>query len=231
MTEQQVDIAGFLQRFSAKSLWHFTGYNKTDDTACNILKNIINSQALKITDHPESLIMPKGSKRGIYAYSCLCDIPFKDLKIHIIRYGRFGIAFKKIEAIKRGYFNPLMYVNKDHPLFNRAEQLLKRIDELTTVTSEMKTTVNHFLGMLGIYIKRSDLTVNISISDTTLDQQQNNNFYYEREWRSAFQWNFTKGDIEAIMVPKSHVDEFRQLLADIKYSEIPIITYESVDNL
>jgi hypothetical protein len=230
--ESDFDYADFLQRFASKVLWHFTGYGKTQLAAFDILKKIILEQTLRITEPPEDIIMPSGEKRWTYGYSCMCDIPFKDLRIHMLRYGHYGIAFNKNKAIKAGRFNPVLYIHKDQHLFKLADNLLQDLDRLTKPHKELEQTLLKFLGILGVYIKRGDLTAPINVTDQEVDKQQNNNFYYEREWRSAFEWKFVYADIEAIMVPKKYFVSSKFFLEkDCCFEDIPIIFSEMVERL
>lgn len=229
--EPEFDYTDYLQRFSSKVLWHFTGYGKTELAALDILKKIISEQTLNITEHPDDIIMPSGEKRWTYGYSCMCDIPFKDLRIHILRYGHYGIAFNKIDAITAGRFNPVLYVHKEQHLFKLADKLLQDLDKLSAPNKELEQTLLKFLGILGVYIKRSDLTAPIDILDKEIDKQQNNNFYYEREWRSAFVWKFKKSDIEAIMVPRKSFLDLKSFLEAKGFENIPVILSEMVERL
>ena len=135
--EQKIDLADFLQRFATKSLWHFTGYNKPPEQSFVILKKILSECSLKIGEHPDPIIMPDGEHRSCFPYSCMCDIPFKDLRIHTVRYGAYGIAFNKSRAIISGHFNPVMYVHKDSFLFGHSGKNLKEIDALIKPHAEL----------------------------------------------------------------------------------------------
>lgn len=226
------DWADFLQRFSTKVLWHFSGYNKSPNEAISIIKKIIEEQNLRIGNYHSELIMPSGTKRYGYPCVCMCDIPFKDLRIHTIRYGRHGLAFNKKKAIINGQFNPVLYIHKGHFLFDYVEKyLINYIDELTKLNSVLSKNINEYMFIIGTYLKPSDLTAPITVGNARVDLEQNNNFYYEREWRSAYGWNFGKEDVEAIMVPKKDLDEMREFLEDKKMNNIPVITYEMIESL
>ncbi|MFH0935702.1 MAG: abortive infection system antitoxin AbiGi family protein [Candidatus Omnitrophota bacterium] len=225
------DLADFLQRFSTKVLWHFTGYDKSESKAYEILKLIVESKILKLADHPEPVIMDGGEHRWVYTYSCMCDIPFKDLRIHTVRYGKYGLAFNKEKAIKSGHFNPILYIHKDSRLFKLASQVLPEIDNLVLPQGELNRKVTRFLALLGTFVKPSDLTAPIIVGNVQVDKEQNNNFYYEREWRSAFQWEFISSDLEAIMVPKRDFNNIKQLLDKNEFIDTPIIPYEMVEKL
>ena len=197
----------FLQRFSTKVLWHFTGYNKNENSAFEILKEILKERNLRIKNVRTEIITPSGKKRFGHPCSCMCDIPFKDLRIHTARYGKYGIAFNKTSAILNGHFNPVLYIHSGHFLFRYIEErLIDPIDKLIASSKHGKE-LEKYLLILGTYIKRSDLTARVSIGNRVVDVLQNNNFYYEREWRSAYQWKFKNQDIEAIMIQRKDIEE------------------------
>jgi len=227
--QHPIDYADFLQRFSTKALWHFTGYNKSDNESLDILVKIIKDKVLKISEHPGEIIMPDGKKRFSFSYSCVCDIPFKDLRIHTERYGKYGIAFEKNKAIISGHFNPILYIHKDNFLFKEAYRLLKDIDNFVTPHNELSEKLNKYLNIMGIAIKRGNLTAPIDMKDKELDKQQDNNFYYEREWRSAFEWSFQEQDIEAVMVPKKDLIAIKESL--VGFGSLVVIPYEMVEKL
>lgn len=227
----ELDYVDLLQRFASKALWHFTGYGKTDQASLAILKKVILEQTLKRTERPDDIIMPSGETRWTYGYSCMCDIPFKDLRIHILRYGHYGIAFNKKDAITVGKFNPVLYVHKEQDLFKLADKLLKDLDRLSAPHKELEQTLLKLLGIFGVYVKRCDLTAPISVADQEIDKQQNNNFYYEREWRSAFEWKFKNSDIEAIMVPRKSFVDIKSFLETKGFEDTPIILSEMVERL
>jgi hypothetical protein len=87
------------------------------------------------------------------------------------------------------------------------------------------------MRLLGTYMKRGDLTAPISIGDTEVDDLQNNNFYYEREWRSAFEWEFKADDIEAIMIPRENFQGMKTVLDENNMNNVPIIPAEMVMKL
>lgn len=233
--ESHPDLADFLQRFATKVLWHFTGYNKTPDKAFEILKAIIGNQTLKVSLDYQRIKMPSGQERIGWPAACMCDIPFKDLRIHTCRYGQYGIAFKKNNAIIRGHFNPVFYIQHDFHLFKHSEALLNKFDNEHTNNAINNKELHEFLMLIGTYAKRSDLTRAISVTDVNIDTEQNNNFYYEREWRSAYEWKFQKDDVAAILVPNFHLEAMKQFInSDIhlnSFNGVPLISHELVELL
>lgn len=224
--EETFDWADFLQRFSTNVLWHFTGYNKGEEESLAIIKKIIEEKKLRIGKSPVEVLMKSGERRWGHCCSCMCDIPFKDLRIHTARYGKYGIAFDKIKAITDGQFNPVLYIHKDHIFFKYTEEeLLPHIDFLTGLNKPGQKLLD-YLVLLGTYMKRSNLTAPISIGDQIVDYKQNNNFYYEREWRAAYDWDFEKDDIETIMVQRKNIKDIRDFLEKHEMSDVPVVTYE-----
>lgn len=232
---QELDLADFLQRFSTKVLWHFTGYNKTEEEAFSILKKIIVENTLNVSKEPFKIKMPSGKERNAFCSSCMCDIPFKDLRIHTSRYGHYGIAFKKINSIKNGHFNPVFYIQHDHHLFKQAEKILDAFDNEETNIVLNNHALHEYLMIIGTYTKRSNLIREISIGDPVVDTEQNNNFYYEREWRSAYTWKFNARDLAAIMLPQKHLEEMKDFLntnSSLKsFNSLPLISFEMVEFL
>lgn len=235
----------YLQRFSTKVLWHFTGYRwyvdgdgEKEKNAFDVLKAITREGQLNISEEAFTIIMPSGTEREGYRGSCLCDIPFKDLRIHTSRYGEFGIAFAKNEAIAQGCFNPVWYVHHKHPLFDMAESLLEIFDPTNDQESNPNKALDGYLRLIGTFAKRGNLTSNVKLGDKRLDDNQLNNFYYEREWRSTIPWNFKKGDVLAVMVSnESYAQLFKKHLeyigADKKaiFENIPILLHDHINVL
>lgn len=234
MTQNSLDAADFLQRFSVKVLWHFTGYNKLEVEAFNCLVSIAKNCCLMISKNSHAVRMPNGEERKGYRSSCLCDIPFKDLRLHIMRYGGFGIAFAKKSAIEHGNFNPVLYVHKDHIFLKHADKILPELEILARNNKELSQKISEYLLMIGTYVKRSDLTNAIHL-DPAVDSAQDNNFYYEREWRSAYDWNFSEQHVVTAMMPKNYIKRFKDEIRGSKgegvFNDLSIFSTDMVDLL
>lgn len=224
-----IDLSESYQRFSSRVLWHFTGYNKDSDSAYGILESILSESCLKVGKEAETIIMHGGENRWGYPFSCLCDIPFKDLTIHMVRYGQFGIAFHKQDAIRDGHFNPILYLHKDAFLFQKGGDLLRAIDSIVPESNPVYGPLQDFLLALGSYTKRSDLS-HAAEANPQKDREQNNNFYYEREWRSIYPWNFSDESIAAIMMPSEFFEAFRKKFG-VRFPACSIISSEMVKTL
>jgi Putative abortive phage resistance protein AbiGi, antitoxin len=147
----------------------------------------------------------------------------------MMRYGQFGIAFHKLDAIDKGQFNPVLYLHKKAFLFQQASDLLKNIDGMVSVEDSLYENLQKFLLTLGSYIKPSDLS-HPAVIDRVKDEEQNNNFYYEREWRSVDSWKFDVESIAAIMMPSQYIELFNNKLVK-KFSNCSIIASEMVKML
>lgn len=222
----ELDLSLILQRFSSRVLWHFTGYNKSDDEAFAILNKILETNCLKVANQAETIRMANDLVRVGLPFSCMCDIPFRDLSIHTIRYGKFGIAFHKKAAIEDGKFNPVLYVHNNSPVFRYVSDLIPEIDKLSKKWGAEAEPLRRLLYALGSYTKPSDLTHPVVVN-LEKDRSQGNNFYYEREWRSVFPWNFNEGAVAAIMVPWARFSDFRTRWQDRVFL-CPLISTEMV---
>jgi hypothetical protein len=210
------------QRFTSEVLWHFVGRNKTENERYQILLSIL-STGLKISkDNAEFKFLDLKTKQMVtlwgYPVSCLADIPLKDLHIHAERYGRYAIGFHK-ESVINNNFNPVLYANQYSSVFHQFIELRNQIEAfLNTNSTEISKKFQEFLLLLGSVAKAGDLKAS-PVNDINWDQQQLNNFYYEREWRSVYNWNFDKKDVAIIIIPDEKVSEFAR---DRKSNELKI---------
>ncbi len=205
------DRALFLQRFSSHVLWHFTGYGKSHDSAFSVLKSIVAESTLRVGMKHEPIHMPDQKTRYGYPVACMCDIPLADLRIHIERYGPFGIAFFKEAAVQFGHFNPLLYLHKDSPIFGHATKLVGELENTISRSDPLYKPLQGLLMLLGSFSKRSDLN-HPAIPSPEKDIAQDNNFYYEREWRTIRPWKFSDSMVAAIMLPVAYIPRLREHL-------------------
>jgi Putative abortive phage resistance protein AbiGi, antitoxin len=107
------------QRYVSNELSHFVGKGQTDEVRYDILVNkILKTGWLTYPPHdisrPRSLSLDFSSlisddKALKYEVVCFCDIPDSDLGIHVNKYSKFGLAFKKGFLIAKGAC-PVFYV-------------------------------------------------------------------------------------------------------------------------
>ena len=112
------------QRYVSNELTHFVGRGKNQDEQYDILVNkILRPGWLTYPPHnpnrPRSLALdfsqPISTDQALrYEVVCFCDIPETDLAIHVRKYSRFGLAFKKEFLIVKGAC-PVFYVANESP--------------------------------------------------------------------------------------------------------------------
>ncbi len=96
---------GLSQNLSSNTLFHFT---KSFDRLKNILIN-----GFKLSYVLE--ILPKKTQKGkslcyIAPMVCFCDIPLGTVKVHLRRYGNYGLGIHK-NFCKRANINPVFYIH------------------------------------------------------------------------------------------------------------------------
>jgi hypothetical protein len=114
------------QRYVSDELCHFVGKGKPEDQQYDILVNKILKSGW-ITHGPHhnptvprtaglDLSKPISTDEAIkYQVVCFCDIPTPDLIIHVSKYSKFGLSFKKPFLIDRGAC-PVFYVANETPV-------------------------------------------------------------------------------------------------------------------
>jgi hypothetical protein len=114
-----------LQRYVSDELSHFVGRTaKSDDERYDVLVNKILRPGL-LTYPPHDVSRPRmlhvdfsqplSTDQALkYEVVCFCDIPEPDLPIHVSKYSRFGLAFKKSFLIAKGAC-PVFYVANESP--------------------------------------------------------------------------------------------------------------------
>lgn len=154
---------------SSNSIIHFT---KSIDNLKGILENNFKlnfcEEIIKVQDRTVGIMIPM---------ICFCDIPLSEVKIHITKYGRYGIGLIKSWAQKMG-LNPVLYVeqssNLSRSLSSSYKEFIskKKIDFSTWAENE-KNILDIFRYMKNY---QSDLRSNGRI-------EKNYRFSDEREWR------------------------------------------------
>lgn len=107
------------QRYVSNELSHFVGRGQTEEVQYDILVNKILKTGW-LTYPPHDISRPRSlgldfsnlisdDKALQYEVVCFCDIPDSDLSIHVKKYSKFGLAFKKEFLIAKGTC-PVFYV-------------------------------------------------------------------------------------------------------------------------
>lgn len=235
MTE--ISPQNILQRYSSEILWHFVGRKDRDNPqkCYDILLAILRDGNLKLSSTSEPFTYHKhcGGKEELYGYPvcCLADIPLKDLLLHSMRYGEFAIGFHRDSAI-RNNFIPVLYVPQKSGIIDYFLKLRGELELFVQgISPDMADKFKEFLSMLGSVTKPCNLQEDVD-DNPELDELQMNNFYYEREWRSIYNWKFKPEDVAMIIVHNSQMIE--QLHEQIDHSNlvvqktVPILSFDMI---
>jgi hypothetical protein len=186
---------------------------------------------------------------------CFCDIPPGQLKIHMQKYGSFGIAFSKHFLLRQGA-TPVHYVPRNAS--NRAvgigprtvaerfddlraelqrvrfdlEEYVTRIDGATAFLSKLSapnTPVGHrLLGRFSALQADFEELVFARMKFFTagLPEDHDENFYMEREWRLHDGLAFRLGDIARIFLPRDYCQPFQEEIPDYTGEVFPVCSVE-----
>lgn len=206
-----------LQNYISDELTHFVGRSKNnDDEKFNLLVNIIRTGILKTPDWDENLfasleIDPNKSFNSNKLYNskmvCFCDIPLNDMQIHMMKYSRFGISFKKDFLIKKGA-NPVYYIvnnaklgdNDSSVYFDRMIKKYNDIFHYLMYNKENNTNEKKDIFEVKCFIDTRLISF-IQSFDGNKSEDDPENYYMEREWRSLHKISFTINDIHRIILP------------------------------
>ncbi|MBR4513624.1 MAG: hypothetical protein IKO61_01875 [Lachnospiraceae bacterium] len=115
-------------------------WNTNSDSLCNYMKEIeflkskLKDKAViprYVSEDLEYLEIP-GLSRIAFPMICFCDIPFSKIRIHIKKYGSYGIAFDKSRILKKYGIQPIHYISNKSPIkydFKEAYLCSMEIDE------------------------------------------------------------------------------------------------------
>ncbi len=151
------------QNVSSESLFHFI---QKLDWLLEILENK-SFQARYVYENT----LEAEYKAGI-AMKCFCDIPLGVIKIHMNRYGKFGIGIRKSFA-KKNYITPVIYFHSNSDTYYRY---------ISTISKE--DIFGNRFSLFPYFKVESRTTVSIDKKKKTTER-----FYDEREWR------FVAGDV------------------------------------
>lgn len=221
--------------YTSNNLFHFVGHLNADDHSANydVLLKVLNDECISHPPHEngwgtvsytinwqrslldEKLIIP--------TVTCFADIPLESLGIHVKKYGKFGLSFKREFLIKFGA-RPVMYF----PLSNfdlgspNGKELIMDIEATYKGFQNQVIFKNPSLSdMPGRTLAKAPENEDQAISqinnmiakdfiafikpfDSHLHDDHPDNFYMEREWRKFGNLKFTPRDIENIIVAKDY---------------------------
>ncbi len=219
------------QRYVSDELTHFVGrsYNRqpdAEDLQFNLLVSILKSGYLGTDAEVKVSRESQQSFSGNQFYRanvvCFSDIPVADLGIHMKKFSRFGLAFKKSFLIARGA-NPVFYVARNAlarlaggRTLPRAEYfdqehaaimaLFGRLQEEAHQNglSEESAKIRELLGFLVFHFFSF-----AKFFDQGLPADHEENFYMEREWRIMGSLDFALGEVSRVIFPQRFARHFR----------------------
>ncbi len=229
------------QRYVSKELTHFVGRGlETDDERYSLLIRIMRDGHLgrNDADHPNGggfTLSVDGGKDPLtnemyhLPMVCFCDIPPDDFELHMSKYSRFGIAFRKSFLIGKGarpvFYIPLPEADK-HSSYNHNFQSLA---DLNNIGSQLVLTtgpnpgaparctedVRSLVSRLNFAMSRLTLDVlsYIKFFDPHTADEDRANFYMEREWRIPGTVDFTTNHVSRLVLPASFAPRLRQDVA------------------
>lgn len=236
-----------LQRYVSEELTHFVGRNlSSEEERYLLLLSILREGVLSFPPH----FPRKGQQAATFSddqhlstnmrYTtgtvCFCDIPPGDLHLHMRKYGRFGLGFRK--SFLRGQsVNPVFYVDATGTIpladqadtgdptrgglyhkairaiesaFERYEERLAA-DEREAKTAEERQKVGKEewdLDMARSFLQ-FHLFSHLKLFDGAKLEEDPDNFYMEREWRAIEAVEFTVGDVHRIIIPSTFAHRLR----------------------
>jgi len=227
------------QRYVSQELTHFVGRDLRGTAECQenqyrLLTRILRQGELgKIHTGPGWTVLMSGKGVGTPISSnkkvevqqvCFCDIPIEDLDLHMRKYSQFGLAFTKKYLVTRGA-TPVFYVSENslitEPTFYSIPATAKLPITLKEVFDSFGTDWEQFgIREQGAGRRHPDLFsletkldwlffAQLKFFDPTKDEDHDENFYMEREWRVLGTVAFTLEDVARVILPPSFAKRFR----------------------
>jgi hypothetical protein len=226
------------QRYVSPELTHFVGRSlRSKRERYKLLAAILRSGRLKARRpkgyENKRYVLQKNldvrlSSNDAYKTSivCFCDIPAGDLDIHMEKYGQFGIAFQKKFLLEQGAL-PVMYVpTNGRPALlpyggygrgrvaaqsSSFDEFWKRYGRICHATKDLAVT-EEWHGDLKKMIEFLDMHMlsHLKFFDAKLEDWEDDNYYFEREWRISQDVKFRLGDVWRVILPPDFSRQFRR---------------------
>lgn len=215
------------QKYISNELTHFVGYKCKQflDKQYIILKKILNDEELRPTAEITNQIRgytfdssKKISDNEMFTPFSVSfsDIPISDLNIHVRKYGRCGLSFKKDFIAKQGG-KPMHYIpkygsyNEDESNAEYFDRLIPQYRNLFTLVwsnGELRQRINNF-HEIDRFLSYTFLGY-LKFFDHNLKDNDEENFYFEREWRAMGRVKFSIEDVKRIFIPKKYAVRLRE---------------------
>jgi hypothetical protein len=222
------------QRYISHELTHFVGRRLKGEPKCQerqydlLIKILRQGELGKIHSGPGWAIVMAGKGIGTELSSnkkveaqqvCFCDIPIEDLGIHMQKYSQFGLAFRKQYLVTKGA-SPLFYVSQSSlvtkPHIYSIPPAMKPRITLEALYNRYGVDWDRFtIGRgadLSSLARQLDglFFAKLKFFDPTKDEDHEENFYMEREWRVLGTVPFTLEDVARIILPLPFAKRFRK---------------------
>jgi hypothetical protein len=154
-------------------LTHWTGRNKPDDEALNIICQIIKSKKLKLSPCPNGYSNSDGIKIEV-PMICFTETPIEHSIEHCSNFGSFGIGFDKKEMMKIGA-NPVLYITNDRKNYQNKfrdyywNELKEQWGSQTDIPFDISNNLSWFLATTQPYTDKLKGKIR--------------EYYSQREWR------------------------------------------------
>lgn len=167
---------------------------------------------------------------------CFCDIPLADLSIHMGKYSKFGLAFDKQWLSSLGV-RPITYIplknsekvkDGETPIADHFEDmalLMERTIEYLNystigpchnpiwdnqyspkeITNNLRKVRQFMIWHWFSYLQ---------FFNDSLPDEDEDNYYFEREWRTINNINFRIEDIRRVILPRDYAKRFRSDIPD-----------------
>ncbi len=219
--------AEMVQRYVSSELTHFVGRSlPTAEEQYRLLTEILVSGQLgtlpdgSFQVHAKGALHPGTNEMVAYPKVCFCDIPAPDLPLHMEKYGRFGLAFKKAFLVPKGA-RPVFYVPRAtfgygagdfgfvQRLFNAEAHLSLSSGPGGAVASSSEVVRDPVRDLWW-----ASLTLHVfgfmKFFDPETTDTDPANYYMEREWRLPGMVTFDLQDVTTIILPSSYASRLRR---------------------
>ncbi|MCH8999278.1 MAG: hypothetical protein IID48_13605 [Proteobacteria bacterium] len=227
--------------YVSREFYHFVGRNTLEkpDKSYDILLKVLDGGCVshpphtgdwgtvKITEDlsknllTEELIVP--------TVTCFCDIPLKSLGIHMKKYGKFAVGFKREYLLQYGV-RPVIYVPYNelswmvaHGGLNvlgeieakykgfakqvvpKAKKAKLKPNPLGSEPTDYSQAVKWFQSVFQLHILSF-----IKPFNSNLPEEHSDNYYMEREWRKFGNLRFKPDNVEIVIVDDAYVNRFKK---------------------
>ena len=173
---------------------------------------------------------------------CFADIPKSELQIHISKYSKFGIAFKKLFLAEKEA-NPVFYIENNSSICKMdlsSSGEYKSTNRVDYYQEYCSKTIFYFIQKYSLCCKNSkdevayqdtmeilnfliNLFSHFKVWDDDLEDHDLDNYYFEREWRTTNNINFKLSDVIVIIIPKNYEKQFKldfpEYTGELKFAE------------